>query len=183
MPRRPRENMQALLFAADRFRSVLTDPKLPSHWNQMQPFLGWVDLFNLFLSNADKIKGHYRGAPAPGTNLMPAQRSLLYKLMELYPHFAMICTVHQNPADNLLYAGLQLQCLHAHWTKVDAFRRRVPLADFYSPESYKDEIRCDTHPRFSRDGHKVVVDSPHGGNGRQMYLLDIAGVLKVGGLI
>lgn len=135
----PPENMQALLFAADRFRSVLTDPKLPSHWNQMQPFLGWVDLFNLFLSNADKITAHYRGAPALGTNIMPAQRSLLYKLMELYPHFAMTCTVHQNPADDLLYAGLQLQCLRAHWKKVDAFRRNNPGREGMLREFRKDK--------------------------------------------
>ena len=27
-------------------------------------------------------------------------------------------------------------------------------------------------------GRKVVVDSPHGGNGRQMYLIDISEIVK-----
>ena len=28
------------------------------------------------------------------------------------------------------------------------------------------------------DGTKVVIDSPHGGNGRQMYLIDISERIK-----
>jgi hypothetical protein len=54
--------------------------------------------------------------------------------------------------------------------------RRVPLGHFHSPPQYKGEWRCDTHPRFSPDGRKVVIDSPHGGNGRQMYLIDISDI-------
>jgi hypothetical protein len=54
--------------------------------------------------------------------------------------------------------------------------RKVPLGYFYSPPQYKGEWRCDTHPRFSPDGRSVVIDSPHGSNGRQMYLIDISGV-------
>jgi len=51
---------------------------------------------------------------------------------------------------------------------------KVQLGDFYSPPEYQGEWRCDTHPRFSPDGHSVVIDSPHGGNGRQMYFIDIS---------
>ena len=51
--------------------------------------------------------------------------------------------------------------------------RRVPLGHFLSPPEYKGEWRCDNHPRFSSDGTKVVIDSPHGGNGRQLYLIDV----------
>ncbi len=56
--------------------------------------------------------------------------------------------------------------------------RRVALGHFRSPEAYKGEWRCDTHPRFSPDGRKVVIDSPHGGNGRQLYLIDISGIVS-----
>ncbi|MEZ5404252.1 MAG: hypothetical protein R2729_31525 [Bryobacteraceae bacterium] len=52
---------------------------------------------------------------------------------------------------------------------------RHPLVDLHSPPEYTGEWRCDTHPRFSPDGKKVVVDSPHEG-GRQMYLIDVSGV-------
>ena len=54
--------------------------------------------------------------------------------------------------------------------------RRVPLGHFTSPPEYAGEWRCDTHPRFSPDGKKVVIDSPHGGNGRQLYLIDLSGI-------
>ncbi len=56
--------------------------------------------------------------------------------------------------------------------------RRVELGSFYSPKEYTGEWRCDTHPRFSPDGNWVTIDSPHGGNGRQVYLIDIRGVTK-----
>jgi len=56
--------------------------------------------------------------------------------------------------------------------------RRVPLGHFHAPPEYTGEWRCDTHPRFSPDGTKVVIDSPHSG-GRQMYLIDLSGIVKV----
>jgi hypothetical protein len=55
--------------------------------------------------------------------------------------------------------------------------RRVPLGHFQSPAEYTGEWRCDTHPRFSPDGKKVVIDSPHGGHGRQMHLIDISSIV------
>jgi hypothetical protein len=54
--------------------------------------------------------------------------------------------------------------------------RRVPIADLPSPPPYRGEFRCDTHPRASRDGRFVCVDSPHAG-GRQMYLIDVSEVV------
>jgi hypothetical protein len=56
--------------------------------------------------------------------------------------------------------------------------KRVPLCHFHSPPEYVGEWRCDTHPRFSPDGRKVVIDSPHGGNGRQLYLIDISEIVR-----
>jgi hypothetical protein len=53
----------------------------------------------------------------------------------------------------------------------------VPLGRFDSPAAYEHEWRCDLHPRLSPDGRRVVVDSVHGGNGRQMYLVDIGPIL------
>ncbi|MFO0953916.1 MAG: hypothetical protein U0835_22720 [Isosphaeraceae bacterium] len=55
--------------------------------------------------------------------------------------------------------------------------RRVPLGHFLSPKEYTGEWRCDTHPRFSPDGKSVVIDSPHGGNGRQLYLIDVSEIV------
>jgi hypothetical protein len=56
--------------------------------------------------------------------------------------------------------------------------RRVPLGHFHSQPEYRGEWRCDTHPRFSPDGRSVVIDSPHGGDGRQLHLIDIGGIVR-----
>ena len=56
--------------------------------------------------------------------------------------------------------------------------KRIPLGSFHSPKEYAGEWRCDTHPRYSPDGRKIVIDSPHGGNGRQLYLIDLRGLLS-----
>lgn len=50
---------------------------------------------------------------------------------------------------------------------------KLPLGDFYLAPEFKGEWRCDLHPRASRDGRKVLVDSAHNG-GRQIYLIDIS---------
>ncbi|MCG8585755.1 MAG: hypothetical protein MI757_13700 [Pirellulales bacterium] len=56
--------------------------------------------------------------------------------------------------------------------------KKVELGRFHSPSKYQGEWRCDTHPRLSRDGTKVVIDSPHAGNGRQLYLIDVGRVIR-----
>jgi hypothetical protein len=56
--------------------------------------------------------------------------------------------------------------------------RRVPLGSFLAPEGYRGEWRCDLHPRFSPDGNWVAIDSTHGGEGRQIYLLDISEIVN-----
>ncbi len=53
---------------------------------------------------------------------------------------------------------------------------RHELGHFLSPPEYNGEWRCDTHPRLSPDGRLVTIDSPHAGNGRQIYLIDISGI-------
>jgi len=55
--------------------------------------------------------------------------------------------------------------------------RVVPLGHFPSPKGYDGEWRCDTHPHADRNGHFVTIDSPHEGAGRQVYLIDIRGIV------
>jgi len=57
-------------------------------------------------------------------------------------------------------------------------KKKIEIGRLRSPSKYRGEWRCDLHPRLSRDGTKVVFDSPHGGNGRQMYMIDISGIVK-----
>ena len=58
-------------------------------------------------------------------------------------------------------------------------KKRVPIGDFYLDPVYKGEWRCDTHPRSSPDGTKVVIDCPVGDSGRQLVLLDISAITKI----
>lgn len=56
--------------------------------------------------------------------------------------------------------------------------KRIPLGEFYLPPEYKGEWRCDTHPRFSPDGSRVIIDCPVGEQGRQLVLMDISSIVK-----
>jgi hypothetical protein len=53
--------------------------------------------------------------------------------------------------------------------------KRVPLGDFYLAPEYRGEWRCDTHPRSSPDGRRVVIDCPVGELGRQLVLMELGG--------
>lgn len=57
------------------------------------------------------------------------------------------------------------------WNMVE--ERLVVLGRFHSPEPFRGEIRCDLHPRWSRDERQVSFDSIHGGS-RQVYVVDAA---------
>lgn len=57
--------------------------------------------------------------------------------------------------------------------------QRYPLGHFHSPPAYTGEWRCDNHPRSSPNGRLACIDSPHGGNGRQLYLIDLEPVLQL----
>jgi hypothetical protein len=56
-------------------------------------------------------------------------------------------------------------------------QRQIFLGHFHTPKEYTGEWRCDTHPRFSPNGHFVTVDSPSSGQGRQIHLIDIRGIV------
>jgi hypothetical protein len=50
---------------------------------------------------------------------------------------------------------------------------RYDIGNFYSPPELRGDVRCDLHPRWSRDGSQVCIDSAHEGT-RQIYVLDVA---------
>ncbi len=56
--------------------------------------------------------------------------------------------------------------------------KRIPVGDFFLDPDYIGEWRCDTHPRFSPDGTKVLIDCPVGDQGRQLVLLDIGQIIN-----
>jgi len=53
---------------------------------------------------------------------------------------------------------------------------RVDIGRFFAPRELYEEIRCDLHPRWSRDGKQVCIDSAHEGS-RQMYVIDVSAVV------
>lgn len=52
---------------------------------------------------------------------------------------------------------------------------RLDIGTFYTSPDLKKENRCDLHPRWSRDGRQICIDSIHDGD-RQMYVLDAGSV-------
>ncbi len=40
------------------------------------------------------------------------------------------------------------------------------------------EWRCDLHPRCNQQGTEVFFDATHGGNGRQMYRVNIRDIVR-----
>ena len=55
--------------------------------------------------------------------------------------------------------------------------RTVEVGRFLSPPEYGGPLRCDLHPRTSRSGTLLTIDSVHEGDGRQIYLLDIREII------
>jgi hypothetical protein len=58
--------------------------------------------------------------------------------------------------------------------------RKIEIGAFHSPPEYTGVWRCDTTPRHNADGTLVAFDSPHAGNGRQIYLADISSIVGQG---
>jgi hypothetical protein len=58
---------------------------------------------------------------------------------------------------------------------------KVPIGAFHSPPEFQGEWRCDTHPRVSRSGRWICIDSPAGKDGRQMFLVDLSPLWEIAG--
>lgn len=50
---------------------------------------------------------------------------------------------------------------------------RINIGRFFSSPDIWGEIRCDLHPRWSRNGNQICIDSIHERN-RQIYLVDVS---------
>ncbi|MDP6039428.1 MAG: hypothetical protein QGG64_12825, partial [Candidatus Latescibacteria bacterium] len=54
---------------------------------------------------------------------------------------------------------------------------KILLGEFHHDELYTSDIRCDLHPRWSRDGQTITFDSVHGDT-RQIYLVDVSDIVN-----
>ncbi|MBX7256642.1 MAG: hypothetical protein K1Y02_09800 [Candidatus Hydrogenedentes bacterium] len=55
----------------------------------------------------------------------------------------------------------------------------IKFGRFFHPQVSDLEFRCDLHPRWSRDGRCVSIDSLHAGQ-RQIYVLDVGEIMQKG---
>lgn len=54
-----------------------------------------------------------------------------------------------------------------------ATEKRIDVGRFHGPTPKDGEIRTDLHPRWSRDGRQICIDSIHEGGIRQMYTFHV----------
>jgi hypothetical protein len=75
------------------------------------------------------------------------------------------------------YAGLKdrTQTPYLYHLPTDT---RTDLGHFPAPSEYVGEWRCDLHPKSNRSVKKIIFDSTHEKSGRQIYVLDISGIIK-----
>ena len=76
--------------------------------------------------------------------------------------------------------GTAVAYLVTHYDKdLDESRTELWRTDWSGGESVQlTRGESVSDPRFSPDGRKVAIDSPHGGEGWQLYLIDISALLK-----
>ena len=55
--------------------------------------------------------------------------------------------------------------------------RKITLGKFHEPKEFRGEWRCDLHPRCDQQGKRVFFDSTHEGGKRQVYMVDISGII------
>ena len=55
-------------------------------------------------------------------------------------------------------------------------KRKILLGEFHHDPQYKNDIRGDLHPRWSRNGTTVRFDSVHGDT-RKIYLADVSDIV------
>jgi hypothetical protein len=54
------------------------------------------------------------------------------------------------------------------------------IGSFRSMPQLKGDVRCDLHPRWSRDGRQVCIDSSHE-DSRQIYVIDVSAITGCSG--
>ncbi len=88
------------------------------------------------------------------------------------------CTYLKNPDwilnDTYPDKKTRMQTVYLYNVKTG---KRIDIAKLYMSKKLGSEYRCDTHPRSTPDGKKVIVDSSHNG-GRQLYIMDISEIVK-----
>lgn len=133
-------------------------------WRDSQHICAWTkpegqkEAFYLFKDKSDKIE-------IVGENDMPVNG-----------HNTYVPNTNQEWILNDTYPSKEerLQTLYLYHVRT---RRKIILGQFFEPEKFSGEWRCDLHPRCDQQGKRVFFDSTHEGGKRQMYMVDIEGVV------
>ena len=56
-------------------------------------------------------------------------------------------------------------------------KKLIEIGAFYDPFHFRNEKRCDLHPRWSPDGNLISIDSAYTGK-RNTYIIDIRNIIK-----
>lgn len=56
--------------------------------------------------------------------------------------------------------------------------RLLTLGTFHLSKPPSVDLRCDLHPRWSRDGKYICIDSAHDNDLRQIYLLEVSSIIS-----
>lgn len=83
-----------------------------------------------------------------------------------------------SPCDNWILTDTYPD--KAHFQTLMLYRvadgKRIDLGRFYQEQPADIQLRCDLHPRWSRNGRQVCIDSRCSGQ-RQLYLLEVGEIL------
>lgn len=90
-------------------------------------------------------------------------------------HFSYLSNPDWLVSDTYPKGNERLQTPHLYQISTN---RRIDLGNFPSPKEYQGEWRVDTHPRLSRTERWLCIDSPHNGEGRQLHLIDLRGLVS-----
>ena len=58
-----------------------------------------------------------------------------------------------------------------------ATEKLIEVGSFFAPLKFSNALRCDLHPRWSRDGQNVSIDSTYQGQ-RMTYILDVSSIVN-----
>jgi hypothetical protein len=136
-------------------------------WRDPRHILAWArhpSHGDRFYVIEDREGGSYE---VIGKDVMPVDGHCTYLpdrdwiLNDTYPQ--------RDPVDQRRYATVFLYHIPTN--------RRIDIGRYCHPDEYVGEWRVDSHPRHTPDGLNVCIDTPHTGQGRQMQMIDISGIV------
>lgn len=105
---------------------------------------------------------------------------------ELYaqPLLCGVLNTDGHPSYHMKYGNIILTDSYAdkegfrHLLLINTDKQKyLELGKFYSND-YENDFRCDLHPRWDYTGTKIIIDTPHENNGRQILVFDAKNAIK-----